>query len=133
VRARILNRDIARVVCAFWPVSMAELQGPERTKRIAQARHAAMWLGYRYTNRSTTVLGRYYRRDHATVLHGIRAVESGHWDRVPGFRERLRSAEGCVALLRPVHGPDCTISWPAPVPVAASFPNLQALRWAPPA
>jgi|GEM_PF-695717 len=126
--ARILSADVARVVCGIWPVTLDELRGRVRQRRVAEARHAAMWLCCRYGNRSTTVLGRYFRRDHTTVLHGIRAVECGHWDRSPAFRGRLMAAEACVALLRPAHGPDFTFGWPMRMPAAAKFQSFEVLK-----
>jgi len=124
---RILSIDVARVVCSVWPVTMDELRGPLTHRRIAEARHAAYWLASRATGRSMPVLGRAFRRDHTTIWHGIRAVDSGRWDQVPGFRDRLIKAEGLVALLKPVHGPDVTEGWPNPVSVAATFQSVEVL------
>lgn len=127
MRARILNRDIARIVCSLWPVTLAELVGQSRVAHIVRARQAAYWLGVWRGGHSRAAVGRFYRRDHTAVLHGLAAVERRRVTD-PVFACRLDACAMAVALLRPSTGPDCPYFWPAPVMVAATFQSVEVLR-----
>jgi hypothetical protein len=67
---RSMHRIAAHVSLAHG-VDLAELIGPARDKPASVARHEAMWMmsaaGY-----SKSAIGRFFSRDHATVIHGIR-------------------------------------------------------------
>lgn len=123
---RILNRDVARIVCGLWPVTLTELQSRGRTKRVAEARQVAFWLGVRCGGQSRAAVGRFYDRDHTSVMHGLRAVEARRAGDVE-FARRLALAVACVAVLRPRHGPDYAIGWAMPVAAAARFQTLEVL------
>ena len=56
-------------------VSMLELLGERRARAIARPRQVAMWLASKTTMASLPKIGRIMRRDHTTILHGIRVIE----------------------------------------------------------
>ena len=63
-------------VCKFYSVDEVVLRGTQRTKGITEARQMAMYLVRKLTNLSLPDIGQEFNRDHATVLHGIRKVET---------------------------------------------------------
>lgn len=65
-------RAIARAVCAEWGVTLAELLSPRRDAGLVEARHAAWYLARHLNQASLPAIGRTFRRDHTTVLTGIR-------------------------------------------------------------
>ena len=65
--------EIAARVAAAYRLSMAEIRGPFRQARIAHPRQEAMRIMYE-AGYSTPRIGRFFRRDHTTVLHGVRAA-----------------------------------------------------------
>jgi chromosomal replication initiator protein len=55
---------------------MADLLGTKRNKKFVRARQHAMWLCHQKTRFSTLRLGKFFQRDHTTVLHAIQAHEA---------------------------------------------------------
>jgi len=53
-------------------VPVWEMQGPLRDTHIKDARHEAMYLCRHEAHCSLTIIGRFFNRDHTTVLHAIR-------------------------------------------------------------
>ncbi len=69
-----VDRIIAATATAF-EVSPEELRGASRSRSVARARHVAMALTREITGASYPEIGRAFRRDHSTVLDGVRRVE----------------------------------------------------------
>ena len=66
--------DILLEVADRHGVTVDELTGPRRLRHIVRARHEAMAETWRRTPLSKCEIGRRMGgRDHATVIHGIRA------------------------------------------------------------
>ena len=63
-------------VCKFYNVDEIILRGSQRTKNIAEARQIAMYLIRKLTTLSLPDIGMEFAKDHSTVLHSIRKVES---------------------------------------------------------
>jgi chromosomal replication initiator protein len=77
LRLRPSLRTILATTARYYGLRMGDLTGPSRRRGIAQARAAAMYLARELTGKSLTELGTYFgRRDHTTVLHSVRLIES---------------------------------------------------------
>ena len=62
-------------VAERYGVTVAEIDGTTRAKRISQARHIAIYLARELTDSSFPTIGRAFgRRDHTTVMHACRKV-----------------------------------------------------------
>lgn len=69
--------NIQRTVADFYHLTLADLLGSKRSRSIAWARQVAMALGKELTELSYKDLGRGFGdRDHTTVLHACRQVQS---------------------------------------------------------
>ena len=81
---------IKREVCREWKgVSVDDLLGDRRFVTIAVPRQVAMWLEHEATGHSLPDIGRRCgRRDHTTVLHGVRAI-AGRMAADPAFKARV--------------------------------------------
>lgn len=66
--------DIAKRVAIQHGVTVADLKGGKRTWDCVFPRHEAMFLCRKEGN-SLTKIGRFFNRDHTTVLNGIRRHE----------------------------------------------------------
>jgi chromosomal replication initiator protein len=70
--------DIAAIkaeVARRYEVTVEQLEGERREKRISQARHIAIYLARELTNGSFPTIGRAFgARDHTTVMHAYRKV-----------------------------------------------------------
>ncbi|MBV8797602.1 MAG: hypothetical protein JO136_21905 [Hyphomicrobiales bacterium] len=54
---------------------IADILGRNRRQPIAAARHEAVWRVRLATGWSLPRLGRFFKRDHTTVLHSLRKME----------------------------------------------------------
>ncbi|HHL43614.1 MAG TPA: chromosomal replication initiator protein DnaA, partial [Hellea balneolensis] len=75
--ARPTVERIQRVIAKYYGVSLDELLSKRRARAIARPRQIAMYLCKNLTTRSLPDIGRRFGgRDHTTVIHAIRRVES---------------------------------------------------------
>lgn len=89
----IVRRCIAASAAAFG-VQAGEIMGRRRTRRVARARQAAMFLARR-RGFSFPRLGRIFQRDHKTILHDVR-VASRVYDADPAFALAVELADASV-------------------------------------
>ncbi len=76
-RARISIDDIQRAVCAHYKLDRMEMSSKRRAREVARPRQIAMYLAKTLTPRSYPEIGRKFGgRDHSTVIHAIRTIES---------------------------------------------------------
>lgn len=67
---------IQRVVAEEYKLSLTDLKGPKRTKKIVLPRQLAMYIAREITEYSTTDIGDYFGgRDHTTVMHSCKTIE----------------------------------------------------------
>ena len=65
----------------YYDVKLTDLLSKRRHKSIALPRQIAMWLARKHTRYSLEEIGGYFGgRDHTTVMHAIRAVNSKRSD-----------------------------------------------------
>ncbi len=66
---------IKQEVARRYETTVQELEGNSRARRVAQARHIAIYLARELTNSSFPTIGRAFgHRDHTTVMHAYRKV-----------------------------------------------------------
>ena len=68
--------DIRDKTAAHFNVKVADLRGVRRQREIARPRQIAMYLSKTLTTRSLPDIGRVFDRDHTTVMHAVKTVES---------------------------------------------------------
>jgi len=74
---RVRIEDIQRVVARVYNVSRADLLSSRRTANVVRPRQVAMYLAKILTLRSLPEIGRRFGgRDHTTVLHAVRKIET---------------------------------------------------------
>lgn len=67
---------IQATVADSYGIDRRHMRSPRRYRSVAWPRQIAMYLSYELTNFGTPRIGFYFgNRDHATVIHAIRAVE----------------------------------------------------------
>ena len=77
-------------VCKFYNVDEIILRGSQRTKNVAEARQIAMYLIRKLTDLSLPDIGQEFAKDHTTVLHSIRKVESDLAKGDTGLQNNIR-------------------------------------------
>ena len=74
---RVRIEDILRIVSRHYKVPRNELLSARRSRDVVRPRQIAMFLAKALTSRSLPEIGRRFGgRDHTTVLHSVRKVES---------------------------------------------------------
>jgi chromosomal replication initiator protein len=74
---RLKIEDIQRVVARHYNVSRSDMLSSRRTANVVRPRQIAMYLAKLLTLRSLPEIGRRFGgRDHTTVLHAVRKIES---------------------------------------------------------
>ncbi|MCV6595572.1 MAG: chromosomal replication initiator protein DnaA [Mangrovicoccus sp.] len=74
---KITIEEIQRKVSEHYNIRLSELIGPTRVRTIARPRQVAMYLCKQLTTRSLPEIGRRFGgRDHTTILHGVKKIES---------------------------------------------------------
>jgi chromosomal replication initiator protein len=82
-------------VVRYYDVKLSDLLGKRRHKSVALPRQVCMWLARRHTRYSLEEIGGYLGgRDHTTVLHAIRMIDSrqGQDDRLRADVDRLEQS-----------------------------------------
>lgn len=90
---------IGEEVSRFYGIPLGAIRGQRRHRPLVDARHVAIWLSAELTDLSLTRLGLYWRRDHTTIMHAIRAVRGWESAGDPRFADAtaLRAAlEGSI-------------------------------------
>lgn len=67
---------IIDVVAEHFEINVSEIYSDKRDNRIVIPRQIAMYLSRKHTDCSTLELENVFKRDHSTVLHGIKAIEN---------------------------------------------------------
>lgn len=68
--------EIIDQVAKLTGYTREDIIGPSRNKHLVGVRHFAMWRAYEETGRSFPEIGLVFKRDHTSVLHGVRKVRA---------------------------------------------------------
>jgi len=63
---------ISKEVCLFYEIPLMHFLSPRREKHLVNARTDFCHLANKLTNLSLTVIGRFLKRDHTTVIHHLK-------------------------------------------------------------
>ena len=73
----VITPDIVvRYVCRYYGIEEKQLKSQLRSKNISEPRQIAMYLIRHLTKMSFPDIGQYFGRDHGTVHHSVKKVES---------------------------------------------------------
>ena len=67
---------IMRAACAHFGVTLLDMQSHRRSKHINRPRQIAAYLANQLTSQSLPQIGRRMERDHTTIVHSIRRIET---------------------------------------------------------
>ena len=82
-------------VCREYSVTVEEIKSKSRIRKINDSRQVAMHLLYKYTTMSLKEVGiELGRRDHTTVMHGLRSVQSNSWDQT--YKAKMDKVEKVI-------------------------------------
>jgi len=69
---RVSMKTVVAEISEMYGVTVADLHGPSRTRAISMARQHAMFVMADQPHLSLPMIGKFFDRDHTTVLHGVR-------------------------------------------------------------
>ena len=72
----LLIRDIIAEVADEFQLFPSDIVSHKRRSKIVKARQKAMWRARQETDASYLKLARIFKRDHTTVIHGVRCWEA---------------------------------------------------------
>ncbi len=75
VRRQNSIASIMAAVCNHFDITENDLLSSRQPRHLVRPRHVAMYLCKAFTTANITVIGKKLRRDHTTVMHGLRKVE----------------------------------------------------------
>ena len=75
VDSRLNTPDIQKIVGDYYGVSLPDLLGRSRQKRLVRARQMALHFCRIYTDKTMAELGRLFQRSHATVVHALQTLD----------------------------------------------------------
>jgi chromosomal replication initiator protein len=75
VETRLKTPDIQKIVGDYYGISLPELLGRSRRKRLVRARQMALYFCRLYTEKTMVELGRLFQRSHASVVHALQTLE----------------------------------------------------------
>lgn len=73
-RAPVMDA-IVHAAAEAYGITVDDLKGRSTRKEFARPRQHAMYLMAQYSHLSLPMIGRFFGRDHTTVLHGVQAHE----------------------------------------------------------
>jgi chromosomal replication initiator protein len=92
------NAAIVQATSDVMQIPADDIKGPGRAAPVALARAVAMFVARELTDQSLPQIGRYFGRDHTTVIHAIRRIERLSAD------DHLRAAINAVRLNAKIAG-----------------------------
>lgn len=75
IKPRISARQVIDKVARYYNLNAKDLLGTSRVKDIKNARQIAMYLLNKELDLSTPKIGAEFKKDHTTIMHGIRVVD----------------------------------------------------------
>ena len=75
VSQKLQIEDIQRISCKVYQLSLEDLVGKSRKRKIVKARNLAIYLCRHYLQKNLKELARSFRRTHSTILHSLECVD----------------------------------------------------------
>ena len=91
--------EIQKIVGDYYKVSLPELLGRSRQKRLVRARQMALYFCRLYTQKSMMELGRHFQRSHASVVHALQSLDRDRQTQ-PRLDQEVQLLEGKMAQAR---------------------------------
>lgn len=106
--SKIRPSDVCRAVAVEFGVTTAALKSSRRSAALVLPRQCAMWLCRKHCESSLPQLGKFFERQHSSVLHAIRRLDE-RLQGEPKLRQRLSKLEMNIRparSIKPVPEPD---------------------------
>uniref|UniRef100_A0A7C3V0C3 Chromosomal replication initiator protein DnaA n=1 Tax=Desulfobacca acetoxidans TaxID=60893 RepID=A0A7C3V0C3_9BACT len=75
VAPRLSVNQIQKIVCDYYQISLRELLGKGRQKKLVRARQVGLYFSRLYTSKTVVELGRLFQRSHSSVVYALQTLE----------------------------------------------------------
>jgi chromosomal replication initiator protein len=96
VDTRLSVPEIQKVVGDHYQVSLPEMLGRSRQKKLVRARQMALYFCRVYTQKTMVELGKLFKRSHASVVHALQTLERNRSTQ-PRLAQEVQLLEGKLA------------------------------------
>ena len=96
VETRLSVPEIQKIVGDHYQVSLPEMLGRSRQKRLVRARRMALYFCRLYTKKTMVELGKLFNRSHASVVHALQTLERDRRTQ-PRVAQEVQLLEGRLA------------------------------------
>lgn len=72
---RLSVPQIQKIVGDYYQISVKDLLGRSRQKKLVRARQMALYFSRLYTQKTVSELGKLFQRSHASVVHALQTLE----------------------------------------------------------
>jgi chromosomal replication initiator protein len=72
---KLTIREIQECICKKYGVSIGQILSSDRTASLVTPRQLAMYISRKYTTKSLQEIAAEFDKKHATILHGVKAIE----------------------------------------------------------
>ncbi|QQS31075.1 MAG: chromosomal replication initiator protein DnaA [Sphingobacteriales bacterium] len=99
VSSEITCEFITKTISEHYRIPMEGIKGNSRKRELVIPRQVAMYLCRTFTNKSLTEIGKFFNRDHTTVMHAVNTVNdqksmnSLFKDEVEEFSKKIKLSE----------------------------------------
>ena len=80
-------------------LTIADLESPDRRRKLAWARQEAYWLAKELTGMGDMAIGHWFNRDHTTLVYGIRAYKARQFGTVGGMQHAFNIRLDCLRAI----------------------------------
>lgn len=94
---REAKKEIETIVCREMEVSIEDAYSVTNKKDIVQCRHLLFYFFRKYRLDTIVTIGRWFKKDHATVIHGLKKVRE-QADIYQDYRLRLEKLSIMIDL-----------------------------------
>lgn len=67
--------DIVNIVCDLYNIYPKKIFQDTRKRELTKCRQISMYIARKLTDLSLSEIGAYFNKDHATVVHSVKAVQ----------------------------------------------------------
>jgi len=91
-------RDVQLATSIYYGLTVEELIGNDKKRRLSRPRMVAMFLARKLTDKSLPQIGAAFNRDHTTVIHAARNIPT-YVQRYEGLQKDIDTIEHALLQL----------------------------------
>lgn len=91
----LTQQEVVQIVSDNFGVQYDDILSPHRERAKTEARHTAQTLAYKYCGLSLSNIGKFFGRDHSTIIHARNNVKN-YMEVYPSYRQKFDIIEAQI-------------------------------------